>query len=130
MAGLDKFHEFYEIGIEIEIDANHLRDRVSEDLNKKLLMETTGTIVDYKITDGTEIGFFVKLKDETTHWFFKEEIYPLGGQRQKLRAFNKSSKGYQANNYKIDFALSKQISYVLNPINFAKWFLSSSKDIF
>ncbi len=34
----------------------------------------TGTISDFKMTDGSGVGFVVKFDDGTSTWFFEDEI--------------------------------------------------------
>ena len=34
----------------------------------------TGTIADFKMTDGSGVGFVVKFEDGTNSWFFEDEI--------------------------------------------------------
>lgn len=51
-----------------------LRDRVSAIIVKKL--GQTGTIRDFKMTDGSGIGVLVQFDDQSATWFFEDEVEP------------------------------------------------------
>jgi hypothetical protein len=62
-----------EIGQEVKV--YRLRDRVSQEIAGKL--GKVGIVTDFKMTDGSGIGVFVKFNDKTTTWFFEDEIKSL-----------------------------------------------------
>jgi ribosomal protein L5 len=41
-----------------------------------LKADATGTVKDFRVTDGTGIGVVVELSGGTTTWFFDDEITP------------------------------------------------------
>ncbi|WP_353838249.1 DUF2862 domain-containing protein [Moorena sp. SIO4E2] len=49
-----------------------LRDRVGNDIANKL--GKVGTITDYKMTDGSGVGATVKFEDNSSTWFFEDEL--------------------------------------------------------
>ncbi|NEP62096.1 MAG: DUF2862 domain-containing protein [Symploca sp. SIO2G7] len=59
-----------EIGQKVKVC--RLRDRVSSDLAGKL--GKVGTIKDYKMTDGSGIGVVVQFDDNSSTWFFEDEL--------------------------------------------------------
>ncbi|QNP28514.1 cytochrome b6f subunit PetP [Cylindrospermopsis curvispora] len=58
-----------------EVKVFRLRDRVSSDIAGKL--GKVGVIEDYKITDGSGVGFVVTFEDKTSTWFFEDELKPV-----------------------------------------------------
>ena len=62
-----------EIGQKVQV--YRLRDRVSQDIVEKL--GKIGTIKEFKMTDGSGIGAFVEFEDQTTTWFFEDEVKSL-----------------------------------------------------
>ncbi|MBD2501166.1 cytochrome b6f subunit PetP [Anabaena azotica] len=62
-----------EIGQKVKVF--RLRDRVSAAVAKKL--GAIGTIEGYKVTDGAGVGVVVKFDDNTSTWFFEDEIKPV-----------------------------------------------------
>jgi hypothetical protein len=53
-----------------------VRDRIPADLVAALKADPTGTVRDFKMTDGTGVGVVVELSNGTTSWFFDDEISP------------------------------------------------------
>ncbi|AOX04546.1 MAG: DUF2862 domain-containing protein [Moorea sp. SIOASIH] len=49
-----------------------LRDRVGKDIANKL--GKVGTITDYKMTDGSGVGVTVTFEDNSSTWFFEDEL--------------------------------------------------------
>ncbi|WP_445629333.1 cytochrome b6f subunit PetP [Nostoc sp. DSM 114167] len=62
-----------EIGQKVKVF--RLRDRVSPPVVKKL--GQVGIIQGYKVTDGRGIGVVVQFEDNTSTWFFEDEIKPV-----------------------------------------------------
>ncbi len=62
------------IGASVRVQIEQVRDRIPKDLLNKLKNNPRGKVVDYKMTDGTDIGLVLELSDGTTSWFFNEEI--------------------------------------------------------
>ena len=59
-----------EIGQKVKVF--RLRDRVSPAVVKRL--GQVGTILGYKITDGSGVGVVVQFEDNGSTWFFEDEI--------------------------------------------------------
>jgi hypothetical protein len=54
-----------------------VRDRIPADLVAALKTDATGTVRDYRVTDGNGIGVVVELSEGgATTWFFDDEITP------------------------------------------------------
>jgi hypothetical protein len=62
-----------EVGQKVKVI--RLRDRVSGTIAQKLGKE--GLIEGYKITDGSGVGLVVKFNDNTSTWFFEDELKPV-----------------------------------------------------
>ncbi|WP_320674942.1 DUF2862 domain-containing protein [Prochlorococcus sp. MIT 1341] len=145
---MDESKNFYMVGTEVEVELEQIKDRLSDELSQKLSLNKTGTIEDYKLTDGQSIGFVVKLKDNTIAWFFENEIKCIALQETSLK--QKYIKFSEGNNQEAKLesgSLSKSFSnkirknisqrskqkdflYMFNPINFTDWLLYSLKDVF
>jgi hypothetical protein len=59
-----------EIGQKVKVI--RIRDRVSAPITKKL--GQSGMIEGYKVTDGGGLGVVVKFDDNSSIWFFEDEI--------------------------------------------------------
>ena len=63
-----------EIGQKVKV--YRIRDRVSNKVAD--LLGKVGTVKEYKMTDGSGVGVVVKFDDQTSSWFFEDEIKPVG----------------------------------------------------
>jgi hypothetical protein len=61
-----------EIGQKVKV--YRLRDRVSPNVVSKL--GKVGTIKGYKMTDGSGVGVVVQFDDNSSTWFFEDELKP------------------------------------------------------
>ncbi|PNW52764.1 UNVERIFIED_CONTAM: cytochrome B6 [Euhalothece sp. KZN 001] len=59
-----------EIGQKVKVF--RLRDRVASDIVDKL--GKVGTVQDFKMTDGSGVGAVVVFDDNSTSWFFEDEL--------------------------------------------------------
>lgn len=59
-----------EVGQKVRV--RRLRDRVSDEVASKL--GQVGTIRDFKMTDGSGVGFFIQFDDKFSTWFFEDEV--------------------------------------------------------
>ena len=62
-----------EIGQRVKV--YRIRDRVSNNIADKL--GKVGTIKEFKMTDGSGVGVIVKFDDQSSTWFFEDEIKPI-----------------------------------------------------
>ncbi len=79
--------------------------------------------MDYKITDGTDIGVILKLKTGQKIWLFKEEVKGFDNELsiKKEQLYSTTNKRRAIPN--------KEISYIFNPINFLNWLISSLENV-
>jgi len=64
------------ISIGSKVRVTRVRDRIPADLVAALRADPTGTVKDYRLTDGKGIGVVVQLSSGATTWFFDDEITP------------------------------------------------------
>ncbi len=62
------------ITIGSKVRVTRVRDRIPDSLVATLRSDPTGTVRDFKMTDGTGVGVVVELSDGTTSWFFEDEV--------------------------------------------------------
>ncbi|PSO90764.1 MAG: cytochrome B6 [Cyanobacteria bacterium QS_9_48_30] len=62
-----------EIGQKVKVF--RLRDRVSSGIINRL--GQVGIVKDFKMTDGSGVGAIVEFDDQTTTWFFEDELKPV-----------------------------------------------------
>ena len=64
----------FKIGSRVRVDLEQVRDRIPGALKELLEQNSRGTIIDYKMTDGGDIGVVLELSDGKTSWFFGNEV--------------------------------------------------------
>jgi hypothetical protein len=64
------------ISIGSKVRITRVRDRIPADLVASLKADPTGTVTDYRVTDGKGIGVVVELSGGGTIWLFDDEITP------------------------------------------------------
>lgn len=64
------------ISIGSKVRITRVRDRIPADLVASLRADPTGTVTDYRVTDGKGIGVVVELSGGGTIWLFDDEITP------------------------------------------------------
>jgi hypothetical protein len=64
------------ISIGSKVRITRVRDRIPADLVASLKADPTGTVTDYRVTDGKGIGVVVELSGGGSTWFFDDEITP------------------------------------------------------
>ena len=62
------------IGSKVRIDLDLVKDRIPGTLAKKIKDNPRGTVIDYKMTDGSGTGVVLRLGDGSFNWFFYEEL--------------------------------------------------------
>lgn len=113
-----------EIGSEVGVNIKSFKDNLSEEERKEIMNNPKGNIIDYKLTDGLGIGFVVRLTDGKVKWFFRNEI--IINKEKEIYTDNEDLFILKKDTY---LDTSKDLSYLLNPLNFAKWLIYSTKDI-
>jgi hypothetical protein len=64
------------ISIGSKVRITRVRDRIPADLVAALKSDPTGTVKDFRLTDGKGVGVVVELASGATSWFFDDEITP------------------------------------------------------
>ena len=62
------------ITIGSKVRVTRVRDRIPADLVAALKADSTGTVRDFKVTDGKGIGVVVEFANGSSSWFFDDEI--------------------------------------------------------
>jgi len=63
-----------EVGQKVKVVG--IRDRVPTELVSKLQQNAVGTIVKYKMVDGSGVGVVVEFEGGFSTWFFEDELRP------------------------------------------------------
>ncbi len=108
----------------VNIDLEKINDKLPSDLKTALSKHPYGKIIDYKITDGTNIGVILKLNSGKKVWFFQEEISDCNSKTDIESFISEKGDEVKSTTY------TKNLLYVFNPLNLINWSLNSFKDVF
>ncbi len=61
-----------EIGQKVKV--RRIRQRVPADIVQQLKQNPYGTVKDYKMVDGSGVGYVVQLDNKQSTWFFEDEL--------------------------------------------------------
>lgn len=61
-----------EIGQKVKV--RRIRERIPADVVQQLKQNPYGTVKDYKMVDGSGVGFVVQLNNNLSTWFFEDEL--------------------------------------------------------
>ena len=124
------------IGEKIKVDKSKIENLLPNKLLDELPQMINGEIVDYKMTDGMGIGYVLMTENNLKIWIFNTE---LNEQTRKEYRIEDRNKYYNQKNHdliigkhKVTYEINgnRNIKEIANPINLAKWFLFTLKDIF
>ena len=122
-----------EIGNSVKVNLELSKDRLSKEIFDAISISSIGKISDFRITDGKGIGVVLQLSNGKEQWFFEDEINLLDEDGNVIKKNNDKKEN---SNFIFDFLRGlnyenkKNVSELLNPINFFIWLVVSFKDIF
>ena len=125
--------EKVQIGNLVQVNLELSKDRLSKEIIDAINISSVGKISDFRITDGKGIGVILELSNGKEQWFFEDEIDLLDENGNVISKTNntkeKKSLVFETLS-RLRYKNKKNISELLNPINFLLWLAVSFKDIF
>ena len=121
-----------QIGNSVNVNLELSKDRLDKEIIDAINISPVCKISDFRITDGKGIGVILELSNGKEQWFFEDEIDLLDEKGNVIRKINdKQEKDNLASNFLtgLKYENKKNVSDLLNPINFLLWLVVSFKDI-
>ena len=121
------------IGNTVQVNLELSKDRLSKEIIEAINISSIGKISDFRITDGKGIGVILKLSNGKEQWFFEDEIDLLDENGNVIRKiYDKKENNTLLSKIitGLEYENKKNVSDLLNPINFFLWLAVSFKDIF
>ena len=121
------------IGNSVQVNLQLSKDRLTKETIDAINVSSLGKVSDFRITDGKGIGVVLQLSNGKEQWFFEDEIDLLD---ENGNVIKKNYDKQENSNFIFDFLRGlnyenkKNVSELLNPINFFIWLVVSFKDIF
>ena len=122
-----------QIGNSVKVNLELSKERLDQEIIDAINISSVGKIIDFRITDGKGIGVILELSNGKEQWFFDNEIDLLDENGNVIRKINdKQEKNTLVPNFlkELKYENKKNVSDLLNPINFFLWLAVSFKDIF
>ena len=122
-----------QIGNPVKVNLELSKERLDQEIIDAINTSSVGKIIDFRITDGKGIGVILELSNGKEQWFFDNEIDLLDENGNVIRKINdKQEKNTLVPNFlkELKYENKKNVSDLLNPINFFLWLAVSFKDIF
>tara|TARA_Y100001968_G_C19400086_1_gene740529 strand:+ start:381 stop:779 length:399 start_codon:yes stop_codon:yes gene_type:complete len=130
------FNPLIPIGTKIKVDKSKIENIKSIKILEKLPQIICGKIIDYKMTDGVDIGYVLITENNIKIWVFNNELDEQTKKEYnieiKSRSENILSKELIIALDKVNYELNgtKKIKTLLNPSNLIGWMIFTLKDIF
>ena len=124
------------LGAKIKVDKSKIENLFPNKFLDNLPQMIKGEVVDYKMTDGMEIGYVLRTENNQKIWIFKTELNEETVNKYETAEIT-TSKDLETNalfmgKYNIAYEINgnRNIKTILNPINFFSWLILTLKDIF
>ena len=131
-----KVNPLIPIGAKIKVDKSKIEDLLPNKLLDDLPQIINGEIVDYKMTDGMDIGYVLMTENNLKIWIFNTELNEQTRKEYRLEETNKynnlRSSDLILGKYKVTYEINgnRNIKTIANPINLINWLIFTMKDIF
>jgi len=131
-----KINPLIPVGSVIKIEKakieNVLPKKILEDLPQMINAE----VIDYKMTDGMDIGYVLMTENNIKIWIFNNELNEQTKKEYKIESSNKPTnfltKEILSQIDKVEYELNgnRSIKNLANPFNLISWLIFTLKDIF
>ena len=124
------------IGEKIKVDKSKIENVLPNKLLDDLPQMITGVIVDYKMTDGMDIGYVLMTENNQKIWIFATELNEQTRREYRIedtkKYYNPKNNDLILKKYTVAYELNgnRNVKTIANPINLIKWIIFTLKDIF
>tara|TARA_B100000965_G_C19021500_1_gene511191 strand:+ start:135 stop:533 length:399 start_codon:yes stop_codon:yes gene_type:complete len=124
------------VGTKVKVDKSKIENILPDKLFNDLPKLINGKVIDYKMTDGMDIGYVLITENNLKIWIFSNELNSQTRREYKIEIKNNSkynqSKKTILGFYKINYVINgnRNIKTLTNPFNLINWLIYVIKDIF
>ncbi len=133
---LMKISPLIPIGSDIKVDKSKIENVLPKNLLDDLPQMINGKVIDYKMTDGMDIGYILMTENNLKIWIFNSELNEETRKKYKIE-YSKISedsifKELLVQIDKVEYNLNgnRSIRKITNPFNLISWLIFTLKDIF
>ena len=131
-----KLNPLIPVGAKIKVDKSKIENVLPKKLLDNLPQMINGEVIDYKMTDGTGIGYVLMTDNNVKIWIFTNELNEITKREYKIVDTIKPTILVTEDLIKIinkvdyDINGNRSIKTIANPINMISWMIFTLKDIF
>ena len=131
-----KINPLIPVGTKIKVEKSKIENVLPKKLLDDLPQLINGEVIDYKMTDGMDIGYVLMTDNNLKIWIFNNELNEQTKREYKIEDSNKSTnlltKEFLSRIEKVEYELNgnKSIKKLANPFNLISWLIFTLKDIF
>mgnify|MGYP001170773026 FL=1 len=124
------------IGARIKVDKSKIENLLAEKILDDLPQTINGEVIDYKMTDGMDIGYVLMTDNNLKIWIFNRELNEQTRKEYKIEdsktSENITTKEILSQIDKVQYDLNgnRSINKIANPFNLINWLIFTLKDIF
>ena len=131
-----EINQLIPVGSIIKVDKSKIENVLPKKLLDDLPQIINGEVIDYKMTDGMDIGYVLITEQKIKIWIFNHELNETTKTEYNIETTNKNT--YLLNKElisqidKINYFINgnRTIKTMANPINIVSWLIFTLKDIF
>ena len=131
-----KISSLIPIGARIKVDKSKIENLLAEKILDDLPQTINGEVIDYKMTDGMDIGYVLMTDNNLKIWIFNRELNEQTRKEYKIEdsktSENITTKEILSQIDKVQYNLNgnRSINKIANPFNLINWLIFTLKDIF
>ena len=124
------------VGSMIKVEKSKIENVLPKKILDDLPQIINGEVIDYKMTDGMDIGYVLVTDNNLKIWIFNNELNEQTKKEYEIEDSNRSAnfitKELLSQIDKIEYELSgnRSIKIIANPFNLISWLIFTLKDIF
>ena len=131
-----KINPLIPVGATIKVEKSKIENVLPKKILDDLPKMINGKVIDYKMTDGMDIGYVLMIDNNLKIWIFNSELDKQTRREYKIEdskiSTNNITKELLSQINKVDYDLNgnRSIRKIANPINLISWLIFALKDIF
>ncbi len=131
-----KINPLIPVGTILKVEKSTIENVLPKKILDDLPQLINGKVIDYKITDGMDIGYVLMTENNLKIWIFNSELDAQTRKEYKIEdsknSANLITKELSSQIIKVNYEINgnRSIKKLANPINLISWLIFTLKDIF
>ena len=131
-----KIQPLIPLGSMIKVEKSEIENVLPKKILDDLPQIINGEVIDYKMTDGMDIGYVLVTDNNLKIWIFNNELNEQTKKEYEIEDLNRSTNLItkeilsQINKVEYELGGNRSIKKIANPFNLISWLIFTLKDIF